>query len=91
MTIGVVGKKVGMTRIFTEDGAAVPVSVVEVLPNRITQIKTLESDGYQSDTGHNRFTPCEPRHQADGRPLCESRCRSRSRSVGIQGRWRRSG
>ena len=48
MTIGVVGKKVGMTRIFTEDGAAVPVSVVEVLPNRITQIKTLEKDGYQS-------------------------------------------
>lgn len=48
MTIGVVGKKVGMTRIFTEDGAAVPVSVVEVLPNRITQIKTLENDGYQS-------------------------------------------
>lgn len=48
MTIGVVGRKVGMTRILTEDGAAIPVSVVEVLPNRITQIKTLETDGYQS-------------------------------------------
>lgn len=48
MTIGVVGRKVGMTRIFTEDGGAVPVSVVEVEPNRITQIKTLETDGYQS-------------------------------------------
>jgi large subunit ribosomal protein L3 len=48
MTIGVVGRKVGMTRIFTEDGASVPVSVVEVLPNRITQIKTVESDGYQA-------------------------------------------
>lgn len=48
MTIGVVGRKVGMTRIFTEDGVAIPVSVVEVLPNRITQIKTLENDGYQS-------------------------------------------
>jgi large subunit ribosomal protein L3 len=47
MTIGVVGRKIGMTRIFTEDGVATPVSVVEVLPNRITQIKTLESDGYQ--------------------------------------------
>lgn len=47
MTIGVVGRKVGMTRILTEDGVAIPVSVVEVLPNRITQIKTLESDGYQ--------------------------------------------
>lgn len=47
MTIGVVGRKVGMTRILTEDGVSIPVSVVEVLPNRITQIKTLESDGYQ--------------------------------------------
>lgn len=48
MTIGIVGRKVGMTRIFSEDGGAVPVTVVEVLPNRITQIKTLEKDGYQS-------------------------------------------
>ena len=48
MTIGIVGKKVGMTRIFTEDGAAIPVSVVEILPNRITQVKTVESDGYQA-------------------------------------------
>lgn len=48
MTIGVVGRKVGMTRIFTEDGASIPVSVVEILPNRITQIKTLENDGYQA-------------------------------------------
>lgn len=48
MAIGVVGRKVGMTRIFTEDGASIPVSVIEVLPNRITQIKTVESDGYQA-------------------------------------------
>lgn len=48
MTIGVIGKKIGMTRIFTEDGAAIPVSVIEVLPNRITQIKTVENDGYQA-------------------------------------------
>ncbi len=48
MTIGVVGRKAGMTRIFTEDGASIPVSVVEVLPNRITQIKTNETDGYQA-------------------------------------------
>ena len=48
MTIGVVGRKAGMTRIFTEDGASIPVSVVEVLPNRITQIKTTDSDGYQA-------------------------------------------
>lgn len=46
MTIGLVGKKCGMTRVFTEDGAAIPVTVIEVLPNRITQIKTIENDGY---------------------------------------------
>lgn len=46
MTIGLVGKKCGMTRIFTEDGASIPVTVIEVLPNRITQVKTVENDGY---------------------------------------------
>lgn len=46
MTIGLVGKKCGMTRIFTEDGASVPVTVIEVDPNRVTQVKTLETDGY---------------------------------------------
>jgi large subunit ribosomal protein L3 len=48
MTIGIVGRKCGMTRIFAEDGASIPVTVVEVEPNRITQIKTLETDGYQA-------------------------------------------
>ena len=48
MTIGIVGRKAGMTRIFTEDGASIPVSVIEVTPNRITQIKTNEVDGYQA-------------------------------------------
>jgi large subunit ribosomal protein L3 len=48
MTIGIVGRKAGMTRIFTEDGASIPVSVIEVMPNRITQIKTNEVDGYQA-------------------------------------------
>lgn len=48
MTIGVVGRKVGMTRIFTEEGASVPVTVIEVEPNRITQLKSLETDGYKS-------------------------------------------
>jgi large subunit ribosomal protein L3 len=46
MTISLVGKKCGMTRVFTEDGTSIPVTVVEVLPNRITQIKTVENDGY---------------------------------------------
>ena len=48
MTIGVVGKQAGMMRVFTEDGASVPVSVIEVSSNRITQIKTNETDGYQA-------------------------------------------
>ncbi len=48
MTIGIVGRKAGMTRIFTEDGASIPVSVVEVTSNRITQIKTEETDGYRA-------------------------------------------
>ena len=54
-TIGLVGKKCGMTRIFTDDGVAIPVTVLEVLPNRVTQIKTLENDGYtaiQITAGH---------------------------------------
>jgi len=46
MAIGLVGKKSGMTRVFTEDGRSIPVTVIEVLPNRITQIKTVETDGY---------------------------------------------
>ena len=48
MTIGVVGRKSGMTRVFTEDGVSVPVTVVEVTPNRVTQIKELETDGYRA-------------------------------------------
>ncbi len=48
MAIGLVGRKCGMTRIFTEAGVSVPVTVIEVDPNRITQIKTLETDGYQA-------------------------------------------
>ena len=46
MTIGLVGRKVGMTRIFTDDGATLPVTVLDVSGNRITQIKTPERDGY---------------------------------------------
>ncbi|MBU0603662.1 MAG: 50S ribosomal protein L3 [Gammaproteobacteria bacterium] len=48
MTLGLVGRKVGMTRIFTDDGQTVPVTVVDVSNNRVTQIKTAETDGYAS-------------------------------------------
>ncbi|MEW5248988.1 50S ribosomal protein L3 [Microbulbifer sp. 2201CG32-9] len=46
MTIGIVGRKSGMTRVFTESGVSIPVTVIEVAPNRITQVKTAETDGY---------------------------------------------
>jgi len=48
MTISLVGRKCGMTRIFTEDGASIPVTVIELAPNRVTQIKTEASDGYSA-------------------------------------------
>ncbi|MEE3240566.1 MAG: 50S ribosomal protein L3 [Pseudomonadota bacterium] len=48
MALGLVGRKSGMTRIFTEDGASIPVSVIEVEPNRITQVKTHATDGYDA-------------------------------------------
>ncbi len=48
MTIGLVGRKRGMTRVFVEDGGAVPVTVIEVEPNRIAQVKSAESDGYRA-------------------------------------------
>jgi len=57
MSIGIVGRKAGMTRIFTEDGVSIPVTVIEVEPNRISQMKTLETDGYravQVTTGSRR-------------------------------------
>ncbi|MDQ2070540.1 50S ribosomal protein L3 [Natronospira bacteriovora] len=57
MAIGVVGRKCGMTRVFTDDGASLPVTVIEVEPNRITQIKSVDSDGYrgvQVTTGTRR-------------------------------------
>ncbi len=48
MTIGIIGRKRGMTRVFTEDGASLPVTVIEVSPNRVTQVKTEEADGYRA-------------------------------------------
>jgi large subunit ribosomal protein L3 len=48
MTIGVIGRKAGMTRIFGDDGVSVPVTVIEVTPNRIAQVRTAEVDGYSA-------------------------------------------
>jgi large subunit ribosomal protein L3 len=48
MTMGLVGRKCGMTRVFTEDGNSIPVTVIEAQPNQITQVKTVENDGYRA-------------------------------------------
>jgi large subunit ribosomal protein L3 len=48
MTMGLVGRKCGMTRVFTEDGISIPVTVIEAQPNQITQVKTVENDGYRA-------------------------------------------
>ncbi|MGL9735904.1 MAG: 50S ribosomal protein L3 [Symbiopectobacterium sp.] len=68
--IGLVGKKVGMTRVFTEDGVSIPVTVIEIEANRVTQVKDLANDGYQAvqvTTGAkktNRVTKPEAGHFA---------------------------
>lgn len=48
MALALIGKKSGMTRIFTEDGASIPVTVIEVTPNRVTQVRSPEVDGYSA-------------------------------------------
>lgn len=84
MTIGIVGRKVGMTRVFTDEGASLPVTVIEVEPNRVTQLKSIEVDGYravQVTTGArkaNRISKPEAGHFAKagveaGRGLWEFR------------------
>ena len=48
MTMGLVGRKCGMTRIFTDEGVSIPVTVIEAQPNRVTQVKTVDTDGYRA-------------------------------------------
>jgi len=68
MAIGIVGRKCGMTRVFDENGVSTPVTVIECAPNRVTQVKTLDNDGYQAiqvTTGEkkaNRLTRPEAGH-----------------------------
>lgn len=59
MALGIIGRKCGMTRVFLEDGVSVPVTVIQVEPNRITQVKTQDTDGYravQVTTGSRRVS-----------------------------------
>ncbi len=84
MAIGIVGRKVGMTRVFTEAGTSVPVTVIEAEPNMVTQLRTTENDGYtafQVTTGSrkaSRVSKAEAGHFAKagveaGRGLWEFR------------------
>lgn len=93
MTIGLVGRKCGMTRVFTDAGSSVPVTVVEISENRIAQVKTAERDGYsalQVATGErraNRVSKGEAGHfgkagVVPGRGLWEFRVDSTELSVG---------
>lgn len=84
MAIGLIGRKVGMTRIFTEDGTSIPVTVIEATPNRVTQVRTEETDGYRAlqvtagTKKANRINKAEAGHFAKagveaGRTLVEFR------------------
>ena len=60
MTLGLVGRKIGMTRVFADDGSAIPVTVLDVANNRVTQVKTQDRDGYaavQVTYGKRRASP----------------------------------
>ena len=70
MAIGLVGRKVGMTRIFTEDGTSIPVTVIEATPNRVTQLRTDETDGYRALQVTAGTKKSEPRKQSFSRSLC---------------------
>jgi large subunit ribosomal protein L3 len=83
MSIGIVGRKAGMSRIFTEDGKSIPVTLIEATPNRITQVKTVETDGYsavQVTAGVKRAALVNK--PATGH-LRQGQGRGRSRAVGI--------
>lgn len=84
MTLGLIGRKAGMTRVFVDSGESIPVTVIEVLPNRITRVRTAEADGYtavQVTAGvvkTNRLSKAEAGHFAaagvePGRGLWEFR------------------
>ena len=67
MSLGLVGRKVGMTRVFTDDGDTVPVTVVDVSNNRVTQIKTAETDGYAAvQVAYGRRRPSRVNKAAAG-------------------------
>jgi len=96
MKIGIVGRKCGMSRVFTDEGASVPVTVIEVEPNRVTQLKSEEIDGYTSvqvTTGSrrvSRVTKAQAGHYAKagseaGRGLWEFRLEAEQEAPEVGG------
>ncbi len=81
-SLGFVGRKAGMSRVFTEDGRSIPVTLIEATPNRIAQIKTVETDGYSAVQVTVGASRC-PGQQAGSRPLRQGEGGSGSWPVGI--------
>ena len=75
MSIGLIGKKLGMTHVYDDDGRYIPVTVVEAGPCSVTQVKTLENDGYEAvqigfgETRETRLTQAQLGHLGDNSPL----------------------
>ena len=88
-SLGLVGRKAGMSRVFTEDGRSVPVTLIEATPNRVTQIKTVETDGYSAVQVTVGAQARVAAHQAAGRPLRQGEGRRRPWPVGAPRRCRR--
>ena len=90
MSIGLVGRKCGMSRVFTEDGRSIPVTLIEATPNRVTQVKTVETDGYTAV----QVTAGRKRAALITKPLAghyaKAKVEGRSRSVGVPRRSRRA-
>src|SRR5207253_11072550 len=84
MAIGLVGRKAGMTRVFTDAGETVPVTVIEVLPNRVTQVKAQDKDGYRAV----QVTYGMRRPQLYSKAVAGHYARSEERRVGKEGRSR---
>ena len=98
MTIGLVGRKSGMTRVFTEDGSSIPVTVIEVEPNRVTQVKDSDSHGYRAiqvtagSRRANRISKSEAGHFAKagveaGRGLWEFRLEAEDEAPEVGAAW----
>jgi len=75
MTMGLVGRKCGMTRVFTEDGESIPVTVIEAQPNRITQVKTVETDGYRASSAWTTPTKVSSKRAVSSRLICSPKAR----------------